>query len=63
MVIAPLSSADQENVNTAQVVELVLENQHDTIRDLSIALGLFVKIVPKIVHVQLEYSSGEGHKN
>jgi len=38
MIIAPLSPADQENANTAQVVELVLENQQDTIRDLSIAL-------------------------
>ena len=36
--IAPLSPADQENVNTAQVMELVLENQQDTIQDLSIAL-------------------------
>jgi len=31
MMIAPLSPTDQENVNTAQVVELVLENQQDTI--------------------------------
>ena len=38
MMIAPLSPADQENVNTAQVMELVLENQQDTIRDLPIAL-------------------------
>jgi len=38
MMIAPLSPADQENVKTAQVVELVLKNQQDTIRDLSIAL-------------------------
>ena len=38
MMIAPLSPADQENVNAAQVVELVLENQQDTIRDLPIAL-------------------------
>jgi len=38
MMIAPLSQADQENVNTAQMVEQVLENQQDTIRDLSIAL-------------------------
>ena len=38
MMIAPLSPADQENVNTAQVMELVLENQQETIRDLSIAL-------------------------
>ena len=38
MMIAPLSPADQGNVNAAQVVELVLENQRDTIRDLPIAL-------------------------
>jgi len=38
MTIAPLSPADQENVKRAQVVELVLENQQDTIRYLSIAL-------------------------
>ena len=38
MMIAPLSPADQENLNTAQMVELVLENQQDTIRDLYIAL-------------------------
>jgi len=38
MIIAPLSPEDQGNVNIAQVVELVLENQQDTIRDLSIAL-------------------------
>ena len=38
MMIAPLSPADQGNVNAAQVVELVLENQQDTIRDLPIAL-------------------------
>jgi len=31
ILIAPLSTADQENVNTAQMVELVLENQQDTI--------------------------------
>jgi len=57
MMIAPLSSADKENVNTVQMVELVLENQQDTIRDLSIALEYFVKTVPSIVHVQLGYSS------
>ena len=57
MMIAPLSSADQENVNTVQVVELVLENQQDTILDLSIALEWFVKTVPSIVHVQMGYSS------
>jgi hypothetical protein len=38
MKMAPLSLADQEHVNTAQVVELVLENHQDTIHDLSIAL-------------------------
>ena len=38
MMIASLSPADQGNVNAAQVVELVLENQRDTIRDLPIAL-------------------------
>jgi hypothetical protein len=38
MKITPFSPADQELVNTAQVVELVLENQQDTIRDLSIAV-------------------------
>ena len=32
MMIAPLSLADQENVNTAQVVKLVLENQQDSSR-------------------------------
>ena len=36
MKITPFSLTDQEHVNTAQVVELVLENQQDTIRDLSI---------------------------
>jgi hypothetical protein len=38
MKIAPFSLADQEHMNTMQVVELVLENHHDTIQDLSIAL-------------------------
>jgi len=38
MMIAPLSPADQENVNTAQVVELVLEKHQETIHGLSIAL-------------------------
>jgi len=38
MMIAPLSPAVQENVNTSQVVELALENQQDTIQDLSFAL-------------------------
>ena len=32
MMIAPLNPADQENVKTAQVVELVLENQEDNWR-------------------------------
>jgi hypothetical protein len=36
--IAPFSPADQEHVNTVQVVELVLKNHQDTIQDLSIAL-------------------------
>jgi hypothetical protein len=43
-------------MNTAQVVELILENQ-DTIQDLSIAVEWFMKTVPNIVHVQLGYSS------
>jgi hypothetical protein len=51
MKIIPFSPAGQEHVNTAQVVELVLENQQDTIQDLSIAVELFVKTVPNIVHV------------
>jgi hypothetical protein len=38
MKITPFSLADQENVNTVQVVELVLENPQDTIQYLSIAL-------------------------
>jgi len=38
MVIELLSPAHQENLNTARVVEQVLENQQDTIQDLSIAL-------------------------
>ena len=38
MKITPFSLADQEHVNTVQVVELVLENHQDTIQDLSIAL-------------------------
>jgi len=38
MKMAPFSPADQEHVNTAQVVELVLEKHKDTILDLSIAL-------------------------
>jgi len=56
MMIAPFSQADWEHVNTAQVVELVLENQQDTIRDLSIVVEWFVKTVPNIVHVHLGYS-------
>jgi hypothetical protein len=35
--------ADQEHVNTAQVVEMIFENQQDTIWVLSIAVELFVK--------------------
>jgi hypothetical protein len=38
MKITPFSPAHQEHVNTGQVVELVLENQEDTIQDLSIAV-------------------------
>jgi hypothetical protein len=38
MMIAPVSPADQEHVNTVQVVELVLENHQDPIQDFSIAL-------------------------
>jgi len=56
MIIAPFSQADREHVNTAQVVELVLENLHDTIRNVSIAVEWFVKTVPNIVHVHLGYS-------
>ena len=55
MMIAPLSQADWEHVNMVQVVELVLENQQDTIRDLSIAVEWYVKTAPNIVHVQLGY--------
>jgi len=36
--IASFSQADREHVNIAEVVELVLENQQDTVRDLSIAV-------------------------
>jgi hypothetical protein len=36
--MAPFSLSDQEHVNTAQVLELVLENHQDTVHDLSIAL-------------------------
>jgi hypothetical protein len=38
MKFTAFSPADQEHVNTAQVVELVLQNHQDTIRNLSIAL-------------------------
>jgi len=38
MKMASFSLADQEHVNTVQVVELVLENHQGTIHDLSIAL-------------------------
>jgi hypothetical protein len=38
MKITPFSPANQEHVNTVQVMELVLENHQDTIQDLSIAL-------------------------
>jgi hypothetical protein len=51
MKITPFSLADQEHMNTVQVVELVLENHQDKIKDLSIALEGFMKTVPNIVHV------------
>jgi hypothetical protein len=38
MKTAPFSPAYQEYMNTTQVVELDLENHHNTIQDLSIAL-------------------------
>jgi len=38
MKITPFSQADQEHLNTVQVVEPVMENHRDTIQDLSIAL-------------------------
>ena len=38
MKITPFSMADQEHLNTVQVVEPVLENHQDTIQELSIAL-------------------------
>jgi len=38
MKITPFSPADQEHVNTVQVVELVSEFHQDTIQNLSIAL-------------------------
>ena len=53
----PFRLADQEHVNTVQVVELVLKNHQDTINYLSMGLEWFVKSVPNIVHVQLGYSS------
>ena len=55
--ITTFSLADQEHVNTVQMVELVLENHQDTIQDLFIALEWFLKTIPNIVHVQLGYSS------
>ena len=38
MKITPFRPADQEHMNTVQVVELVLKSHQDTIHDLSIAL-------------------------
>jgi hypothetical protein len=38
MKITPFSPADQEHVNTVQMVELVLENHQDKIQNLSIGL-------------------------
>jgi hypothetical protein len=38
MKMAPFSLADQEHVNTVQVVELVLEKHQETIHGLSIVL-------------------------
>ena len=46
MYITPFSPTDKEHVNTAQVAELVLEKQQDTIRGLSIAMEWFVKLYP-----------------
>ena len=57
MNITTSSLADQELVNTVQVLELILLNHPVTIQDLSIALKWFVKAVANIVHVQLGYSS------
>jgi len=51
--MAPFSQADQEHVNTAQMVELFLKNHQDTIHGLSVALDRFVKTLPHIVHIQL----------
>ena len=49
MKMAPFSVADQEHVNTAQVVELVLENQQDTIWYLSIAVESYLwKLYPRL---------------
>jgi len=56
MMFAHFISADQEHVNTAQGVEMTLENQHDIVLVLSIAVEWFVKTLPNIVHVQLGYS-------
>ena len=49
-IIAPVSPADQENLNTAEVVELVMQNHQDTIQSLSIAMEWFVVTVPNIVY-------------
>jgi hypothetical protein len=38
IMIAHFILADQEHVNTVQVVEMVLENQQDTIQVLSVAV-------------------------
>ena len=38
MKITPFRLADQEQVNTVPVAELVLENHQDTVQDLSIAV-------------------------
>jgi hypothetical protein len=49
--------ADQEHVNMVHMLELVLENHQDTIKDFSIALEWFVKTAHNVVHVVLGYSS------
>ena len=56
IMIAHFIPADKEHVNTVQVVEIVLENQQDTIWVLSIAVEWFVKNIPNIVGVNLGYS-------
>jgi len=38
MKVTPFSPTDQERVNTAQMVDLVLENHQDTFQDFFIAL-------------------------